>query len=125
MVRFIKDERGVETLEFLGIFPLVLLIMVLIWQFVLAGYTAVVVAGASREAARAAAVQADCHSAAASASLAWNDGTRQVNCWCSGDTCTAVVQLQIKRAPLPLIGGLPNYPWVSSTAVMRYEPPYH
>lgn len=120
----IRKEQGVETIEFLGAFPLVLLAIVIIWQFVLLGYTAIVVAGTSREAARAAAVGANWRTAAANASLGWDNTTRRVHVSCGGDTCVARVQLQVKKAPLPLIGRLPNYPWVSSTAVMRYEPPY-
>lgn len=122
--RLFKEERGAETIEFLGTLPLVMLTIALIWQFALLGYTAVITAGTAREAARAAAVGASCHTAAANASEGWNDGTRRVECSCGGDMCTATVSLQVLRAPLPLISRLPNYPWVSSSAAMRYEPPY-
>ena len=121
----LKQDRGAETIEFVGTFPLVLLAIAVIWQFSLLGYTAIVAAGASREAARAAAVRANWRSAAANASIGWNNATRRVRVSCGGEVCRATVQLQVKKAPLPLIGRLPNYPWVTSTAVMRYEPPYH
>jgi pilus assembly protein CpaE len=119
-----REERGAETVEFLGTLPLVILTIAIIWQFALLGYTAVITAGTAREAARAAAVGADCRAAAAQASVGWDSGTRRVSCSCGGETCRATVDLQVKRAPLPLIGRLPSYPWVSSTAYMRYEPPY-
>lgn len=118
------DEKGAETIEFVGIFPLVLFTIVLIWQFVLLGYTAVVVPGAAREAARAAAVGASCSVAAANASIGWDGGSRQTSCGCGGDFCQATVRLQVKDVPIPLIGRLLNYPWLESTASMRYEPPY-
>jgi hypothetical protein len=121
----LKDEKGAETVELLGSLPLIVLTIAIIWQFALLGYTAVITAGTAREAARAAAVGANCQVAAANASIGWSSATRQVTCSCGGDTCVARVSLQIKRAPLPLIGSLPNYPWVTSTAVMRYEPPYN
>lgn len=124
LTRLRDEERGAETVEFLGMLPLVILTIAIIWQFALVGYTAVITAGTAREAARAAAVGANCQSAAAQASVGWNGGTRRVSCSCGGDMCTARVELQVKRAPLPLIDRLPTYPWVSSTARMRYEPPY-
>lgn len=123
--KLLKDESGAEVVEFLGTLPLVMLLIAIIWQFALLGYTAVITAGAAREAARAIVVGASCQTAAANASIGWGNDTRRVTCYCSGDMCTARVQLQVKRAPLPLIGRLPDYPWVTSTAMMRYEPPYH
>jgi len=125
LYELLKDERGAETVEFLGTLPLVMLTIAIIWQFALLGYTAVITGGAAREAARAAAVAANCQTAAANASIGWDDDTRRVSCSCAGDMCTAEVQLQVKRAPLPLIRSLPGYPWVTSTAMMRYEPPYN
>lgn len=123
--RVFEDESGAETIEFLGTLPLVMLTIAIIWQFALLGYTAITTAGTAREAARAAAVGANCHTAAANASEGWDDSTRRVEgCSCNGDMCTATVHLQVLRAPLPLISRLPNYPWVSSSAAMRYEPPY-
>lgn len=124
-MRRLKEEDGAETLEVVAIFPLVILVIVIIWQFALAGYTAIITAGTAREAVRAAAVSANCHTAAANASIGWDGSTRRVSCSCSGEFCRATVRLQIKKAPLPLIGDLPNYPWVTSTAYMRYEPPYY
>lgn len=121
----LREERGAETIEFIAAIPLVLLTIVMIWQFVLLGYTAIVVASASREAARAAAVGGNWRAAAINASPGWGSATRQVSASCGGNVCRATVRLQIKKAPLPLIGHLPEYPWITSTSVMRYEPPYH
>ncbi|MDJ0754747.1 MAG: hypothetical protein QNJ45_14580 [Ardenticatenaceae bacterium] len=123
--RKLKEEKGAETIEFLGMLPVVMITIAIVWQFALLGYTAVITAGAAREGARAAAVGNSCQAAAANASIGWDGGVRRVNCSCGGQACTATVQLQIKKAPIPLISSLPNYPWVSSTAVMRYEPPYN
>lgn len=123
-LNWLGREDGAETIEFIGMFPLVLLTIILIWQFVLLGYTAVVVPGAAREAARAAAVGASCQQAAANASVSWDGGGRRVSCGCGGDFCTAEVELQVFRVPIPLINNLPNYPWLKSKASMRYEPPY-
>ena len=127
--RFVKrlwhNEDGAETVEFVGTLPLVVITIAIIWQFSLLGYTAVVAAGAAREGARAAAVGANCRGAAAQASPGWDGGTRTVSCSRSGEMVTAEVRLEVLRAPIPLIGTLPSYPWVTSRASMRYEPPFH
>jgi pilus assembly protein CpaE len=60
-----RGEGGQVTLETLGMTPLILLVLVLVWQAVLAGYTFTLAGHAADEAARAAAVGEDAHAAAA------------------------------------------------------------
>lgn len=124
LLRWVRQEDGIEILEFVGLFPLVLLTIMIIWQFMLVGYTAIIVASAAREGARATAVREDCYNAVVRASPGWDDSTRQIQCQVNGDTVIVTVKLQIPKTQLPLIGSLPGYPWMPSTAVMRYEPPY-
>ncbi|MDC0773972.1 TadE/TadG family type IV pilus assembly protein [Streptomyces sp. HD] len=45
-------DRGQVTIEFLGMTPLILLTLVLLWQFVLTGYTWVLAGNAADEAVR-------------------------------------------------------------------------
>jgi hypothetical protein len=47
-------DRGQVTIEFLGMTPLIILTLVLLWQFVLTGYTWTLAGNAADEAVRAA-----------------------------------------------------------------------
>jgi hypothetical protein len=63
-----KDsERGQATVEFLGTLPAALLVVLVAWQFVLAGQTTWLAGNAARVAARAQAVGRDPDAAARSA----------------------------------------------------------
>jgi pilus assembly protein CpaE len=68
-------DRGQVTLETLGMTPVILITLILVWQAVLAGYTFTLAGNAADEAARAAAVGAD-PAAAARSDLpgAWASG---------------------------------------------------
>jgi pilus assembly protein CpaE len=70
-------DRGQVTLETLGMTPIILVTLILVWQAVLAGYTFTLAGNAADRAARAAAVGADA-SAAAADDLpgAWTDGMK-------------------------------------------------
>ncbi|MCQ4082252.1 AAA family ATPase [Streptomyces sp. RB6PN25] len=59
-----KGDQGQVALEFLGMTPVILVVLVLIWQAVLAGYTFTLAGNAADEAARAAAVGNDARAAA-------------------------------------------------------------
>jgi len=48
----IKDQNGSATLEFLGMVPLVLLIMVMLWQFLVGAFALMTVQSAANEAAK-------------------------------------------------------------------------
>ncbi|WP_281288062.1 TadE/TadG family type IV pilus assembly protein [Streptomyces roseicoloratus] len=52
------------AVEFVGMLPLILLTLVLLWQCVLIGYTFTLAGNAADQAARAGAVGDDCHAAA-------------------------------------------------------------
>lgn len=118
------EERGAELIEFVALFPLVLLFTLIVWQFALVGYTGIVAANAAREGARAAAVAESCYDGARSASQPWRDSTRRIRCESGGTVVRATVELQVPKTYFPFLEWLPNYPWVSVTATMRYEPPY-
>ena len=51
---YVKNERGSQALQFLGLFPLVILSMLIIWQVGLISYSVVVAEAAARDGARAA-----------------------------------------------------------------------
>jgi hypothetical protein len=126
----LRDERGVEVIEFLGIVPLVLLTLAIAWQFVLVGYTGVIASGAAREGARAAATREDVGRAVAWGSPGF-DGRRE---WTplagypcaayAGNPVTIQVRLEVPHVVLPFLGALDAYPQVTAVATMRCEPPY-
>lgn len=59
-----QGDRGQVTLETLGMTPIILVTLILIWQAVLAGYTFTLAGNAADEAARAQAVRKDARAAA-------------------------------------------------------------
>jgi pilus assembly protein CpaE len=61
-----SGDRGQVTLETLGMTPIILVTLILVWQAVLTGYTFILAGNAADEAARSAAVGADATAAAKS-----------------------------------------------------------
>ncbi|MCD2464706.1 TadE/TadG family type IV pilus assembly protein [Streptomyces sp. NPDC056374] len=59
-----RDDRGQVAVEFLGMVPLILLTLALLWQIVLVGYAFTLAGNAADEAARACAVDDDGQAAA-------------------------------------------------------------
>ncbi|MFF3515949.1 CpaE family protein [Streptomyces sp. NPDC002573] len=95
-------DRGAVTLEFAGMFPLVLVVMALLWECVLYGYTYSLAGNAADEAARAAtaaqAVHGDvagaCRSAgAAHLPAAWSGA--DISCGEDGPVMKATVQAKV------------------------------
>ncbi|MFO1442100.1 pilus assembly protein [Bacillus sp. Bva_UNVM-123] len=50
--RWVKNERGSATIEFLSMIPLILLVMMIFWQFLVAGYAVIITQSAANEAAK-------------------------------------------------------------------------
>jgi hypothetical protein len=124
--RLAANERGVQLIEVIGYFPLVLLIFVFAWQLLLVGYTGILAANAARDGARAAAVFEDVERAVRNATPGF-DGRRE---WtglagypCSSNNpVTIQVRLEIPHVSFPFIGPLNFYPWVTQHATVRCEP---
>ena len=94
-----RRDEGQVTIEFLGMTPLILITLVLLWQFVLLGYTFTLAGNAADEAVRAgtAASPGERQGACEAAGLeklpdAW-DGT--VTCGTGGGYVTADVELRV------------------------------
>ncbi|WP_407560805.1 CpaE family protein [Streptomyces sp. 184] len=106
-----RGDRGQVSVEFAGMLPLIALVLVVVWQFVLVGYTYSLAGNAADMAARAAAVGDD-PVAAAEEDLpdAWD---ASVSVGSSDGVTTATVDLKV---PVLFPGGL-NFPFtVSGTA---------
>lgn len=50
--KWIKNERGSATIEFLSMIPLILLVMLIFGQFLVAGYAVIITQSAANEAAK-------------------------------------------------------------------------
>ncbi len=101
------DDRGQISVELLGITPLILIVLVLLWQFVLAGYTYTLAGDAADAAARAAAVGKDADAAArAELPQAWASGEHT-----SWGTEGKVVKAQVDLKVPVLIPGLVDFPF--------------
>ncbi|MEU3251943.1 TadE/TadG family type IV pilus assembly protein [Streptomyces sp. NPDC006997] len=98
-VRRAERDRGQVAIEFLGMTPLILLTLVLLWQFVLVGYTFTLAGNAADEAVRAATAAEDRQGACQQAGLrnlpgAWEGGA-SVSCGEGGGMVTAEVRLRV------------------------------
>ncbi|MFI0940727.1 CpaE family protein [Streptomyces sp. NPDC021020] len=94
-----RGDRGQVTLETLGMTPIILVTLILVWQAVLAGYTFTLAGNAADEAARAAAVAADPRAAAQEAAEsdlpgAWVD-SMQVKATPEDGTVSVTVTLKV------------------------------
>ena len=58
--RSAADERGAEVVEGIGMFLLLLMMGLIIWQFMIIGHQMIVVADAARHGARSAAAHRNC-----------------------------------------------------------------
>lgn len=94
-------DRGQVTIEFLGMIPLIVVTLVLVWQFVLLGYTFTLAGNAADEAVRAGTAahrgerQAVCEQAGTEKlSDAWQAGA-EVSCSSSAGYVTADVRLRV------------------------------
>ncbi|MEU8778748.1 TadE/TadG family type IV pilus assembly protein [Streptomyces sp. NPDC048606] len=88
-------DRGQVAVEFVGMVPLILLLVAAVWECVLIGYAFSLVGNAADEAARAGAVMNDGACVAAAGehiSGAWG---RETDCGRAGDVYKATVSVQI------------------------------
>lgn len=56
-LRHLRSERGSQTIEFIGVLPLFLLMIIIVWQFALAAAASITAKQAAMEGARAAMVE--------------------------------------------------------------------
>ncbi|MEU3427022.1 TadE/TadG family type IV pilus assembly protein [Streptomyces gardneri] len=100
------DDRGQVAIEFLGMVPLILLTLALLWQVVLVGYTYTLAANAADEGARACAVGGDYNEAALRhLDGAWRDGAAVGGCSPSGGMANLTVVVSVPVL-FPGVGGL-------------------
>ncbi|MEW1694427.1 MULTISPECIES: TadE/TadG family type IV pilus assembly protein [unclassified Streptomyces] len=99
------DDGGQVAVEFVGMVPVILLTLALLWQIVLVGYAYTLAGNAADEAARAAAVGDDCGEAALRhLDGAWASGASP-HCSKGGGMVTAVVTIDVPLL-VPGLGSL-------------------
>ncbi|WP_438486082.1 TadE family protein [Streptomyces sp. S186] len=111
-------DRGQVSVEFLGLLPLILVVLALLWQFVLVGYTYALAAHAADRGARTAAATEGggagaCRTAAAhQLPHAWQSGS-STDCGTAPGLWKATVRIKV---PV-LFPGAGTFPWtVTGTA---------
>ncbi|MEU5428797.1 P-loop NTPase [Streptomyces olivoreticuli] len=110
-------DRGQVAVEFLGVLPLILVVLAVVWQCVLIGYTYSLAGDAADKGARAGAAGGDC-AAAASADVPGAWGTDGIGCGPEDGVYRAKVSLSV---PV-LFPGAVSWPWhVSGSAGSALE----
>lgn len=97
-------DRGQVTVEFVGMLPIVLVVLALMWQFVLIGYTFTLAGHAADRGAREAAVGGDCAGEAGEdLPGAWRSSAR-IDCGAGGGSGMVAVTVGLK-VPVLFPGG--------------------
>ncbi|MDA5280484.1 TadE/TadG family type IV pilus assembly protein [Streptomyces sp. Isolate_45] len=89
------SDRGQVAVEFVGMVPLILLLVAAVWECVLIGYAFSLVGNAADEAARAGAVKGDGACRAAAGEHIGSAWSMEVDCEPAGDVFKATVKLKI------------------------------
>lgn len=116
MKKLLKNERGSAIIEFVSMVPLVLLLMMILWQFLVAGYAVIITQSAANEAAKVYSVTKDpgkAHSAAekivqnAKATLKLNGYVNIQDLNSRDFKATVTVDMTLKFLPKKFLGVLP------------------
>lgn len=117
--RRLDDERGVELIEFIGTAPLIIIVALIVWQFMVFAHCAMVTQSAAREGARAAATYENTYGAVKTTMRDFEFTVIPGFCGGKGD----MVKVRV-RAKVPIIN-IPFIPisevWTDSTGVARCE----
>lgn len=116
MKRYLKNERGSQVIEFVGIFPLILAAALVSWQIMMAAYTFIVCEAAARDAARVASVHGDYEQAAKNTAGALYESSSQV---ITGDEVKVTVKTKVPSYNIPFFGHY-NIP-IETSAIMPLE----
>ncbi|WP_408011557.1 TadE/TadG family type IV pilus assembly protein [Pseudalkalibacillus sp. A8] len=102
--KLVKNERGSQLIEFVAVFPMVILAMMIIWQMALVAYTVVVTEAAARDGARAAAVEGNAEEVAKRS--AGNLKLESVNTEKGDEDVTVTVVANVPTVSIPFVGRL-------------------
>ena len=107
VLRHAKNEKGSQLIEFVAVFPMIVMALLFIWQVALVAYTVVVAESAARDGARVAAVDGDygdavnraAHGIKVSSSV--TEGSTSY-----GKEVTVTVKAKVPTIKIPFIGKL-------------------
>ncbi|MDQ0337874.1 hypothetical protein J2S00_000657 [Caldalkalibacillus uzonensis] len=124
--KYLYNERGSQTLEFVALFPLIIFACLFIWQMALAAYTVVVAEAAARDGARVASVVGVGNQGAIREAVnkaAYGLDVQQVNAMTRpnsyGEEVTVTVAVKLLTIKVPFIDELDFT--VTRRATMPYE----
>ncbi|WP_277679687.1 hypothetical protein [Gracilibacillus dipsosauri] len=115
--KHMKNERGSQMVEFIGIFPLIIISALVAWQILMAGYTLIVSEAAARDAARVASVDGDYELAAKNSASGLYVSSRLEE---HGDYIEVFVTTKVPTIKIPIWEN-PNFE-IQSSAIMPKEP---
>ncbi|MCM3113223.1 TadE/TadG family type IV pilus assembly protein [Lederbergia lenta] len=102
---YMRNERGSQLIEFMAVFPMIIMALLFIWQVALVAYTVVVAESAARDGARVAAVGGDYGSAVDRAAHGLQVSSSVSEGMTSyGEEVTVTVKATVPTIKIPLIG---------------------
>lgn len=117
------DEKGSATIEFIGVVPLIFLVMMIAWQFIAGFHGLMIAESAANEAAKVYSVTADAEEASSAAQKIVDAGGSYISFGgapISGSRdFTASVEVNIDFVFLPasiFSGGKPNFSYNADTS---------
>ncbi|SDH74863.1 TadE-like protein [Alteribacillus persepolensis] len=125
LLKYVKNERGSQLIEFVAVFPLIIFAFLFVWQMALVAYTVVVAEGAARDGARVAAVagiedpavDTAVHNSARGLDVL--DIPKNVTASSYGEEVSVNVDVALKTINVPFVGEL-DYE-ITGSATMPYE----
>ncbi|MFD2705545.1 TadE/TadG family type IV pilus assembly protein [Salibacterium lacus] len=124
LLKYVKNERGSQLVEFVAAFPLIIFAFLFVWQMALAAYTVVVAEGAARDGARVASVSGEyddietsVHNSAGGLEVLHI--SKDVMSSSYGEEVSVNVDVALKTINVPYVGEL-DYE-ITGSATMPYE----
>lgn len=103
--RHLQNERGSQLIEFLAVFPMIVMALLFIWQVALVAYTVVVAESAARDGARVAAVGGEFEDAVERAAYGLDVSSESFTSGTAyGEEVTVTVTATIPSIKIPFIG---------------------
>jgi Flp pilus assembly protein TadG len=122
IVKLKNNEKGSASIEFIGIIPLIFMIMLVLWQFLISAYAVIVAQSAVNEAAKVYSITENSGEAYAAASDIVNTAGSSIQFAGSsisgGDEFNAQVNVDIKFVFLPdrWFSSTPSYTFTSDAS---------
>lgn len=99
----LPDERGMQLIEFIGVVILIVMVVLIIWQFMVFAHASMIANSAAQEGARAAAVYEPVGPAVARSSPGYEVQVRSTGCGGKGDIVTVTARLRVPVTWIPFV----------------------